>query len=455
MGVSVPSSDTESPTIVLVASIVPVGSSRTPLAPRTNGTSPRQTGRSARAERTGRVPSAPGRPRKTASIGKRMNIMWMPLLSGSHRPDPGERVRRAMRPIKFAQRPSADSMSAARRVPRVRFRATSRPEPGEGASRAGSEAGSVTSRAAVDGRRRPTRPLTPTCPGLLLGAGLWRQVDDDQDDGRPKDDDEQRREDAPDERKEHLDRGLGGLLLGALTALDAELLRLDLEDLRDRHTELLGLDDRADEVGQRGDLGTGDDVTQRVAASLADPDLGERPAELLGQRTVELLDDLAEGGVEAEAGPHGDRQQVERIRDLEQDRVLALAHPATEPELRDRVAERDTDAAHQEVEGDRQLHQADDHEQEEEDQAADDRPDSLDAEPVGDPEVAGISGESEPLLSLLLERAAGDPRNPTRHGGREGAKGSLDERLLKLELLEILGLHRSELRESGLDRIDR
>ena len=34
----------------------------------------------------------------------------------------------------------------------------------------------------------------------------------------------------------------------------------------------------------------------------------------------ELLDDLAERGVEAEAGPDGDRQQVERVRDLQQDR---------------------------------------------------------------------------------------------------------------------------------------
>ena len=34
---------------------------------------------------------------------------------------------------------------------------------------------------------------------------------------------------------------------------------------------------------------------------------------------VQLLDDLAERGVEAEAGPDGDRQQVERVRDLQQD----------------------------------------------------------------------------------------------------------------------------------------
>ena len=52
----------------------------------------------------------------------------------------------------------------------------------------------------------------------------------------------------PDHREEHLDRGLGRGLLGALAALDAQLLRLDLEHLGDRHAELLGLDDGADEV---------------------------------------------------------------------------------------------------------------------------------------------------------------------------------------------------------------
>ena len=92
------------------------------------------------------------------------------------------------------------------------------------------------------------------------------------------------------------------------------------------------------------DLGPGDDVAERVAARLADPDLGQRPAELVDERPLELLDDLAERRVEAEAGPDGDRQQVEGVRDLEQDRVLALLDPAAEPELGDRVAEEQADA---------------------------------------------------------------------------------------------------------------
>ena len=40
-----------------------------------------------------------GWPTKTASIGKRMNIMWIPLLSGSHRPASGSSEARPIRPM--------------------------------------------------------------------------------------------------------------------------------------------------------------------------------------------------------------------------------------------------------------------------------------------------------------------------------------------------------------------
>ena len=63
------------------------------------------------------------------------------------------------------------------------------------------------------------------------------------------------------------------------------------------------------------------------------------------ERALHLLDDLAERGVEAEAGPDRDRQQVERVRDLEQDQVLALLDAAAQPEVRDRVAEHQADDA--------------------------------------------------------------------------------------------------------------
>ena len=59
--------------------------------------------------------------------------------------------------------------------------------------------------------------------------------------------------------------------------------------------------------------------------------------------SLELLDDLAQRPVEAEAGADGDRQQVEGVRDHEQDGLLALLDAAAQPELGDRVAEHQAD----------------------------------------------------------------------------------------------------------------
>ena len=42
-----------------------------------------------------------------------------------------------------------------------------------------------------------------------------------------------------------------------------------------------------------------------------------------------------------------------------------------------------------------------------------------------------------------------------RQAGGQRAQGPLEERLLELELLEVLGLHGPELGQPGLDRVDR
>src|SRR5215212_9517588 len=172
---------TRSPTAVALASIVPTGSSRTPFARRTNGTRPRQAGRRRWTDRTTRSPAASGPPTNTASIGNRMNIMWIPLLSGSHRPWPSANDGRPIRPMNLSQSPSAASSAPATSVPRETFRARSRAS------------------AAI---KRPS-----SAESLRLPWGR-REVLHDQDDRRTEDDDEQGRKDAPDEREQHLDRRL-------------------------------------------------------------------------------------------------------------------------------------------------------------------------------------------------------------------------------------------------------
>src|SRR5205814_4894237 len=122
------------------------------------------------------------RPRNTASIGKRMKNMWIPF-PGIHIAFPGASVDRPIRPMNRAQNERAWSTSCARTVRRVSLIAPG-PRPG----------------------------------AVISSAGSDGQVLHDQDQGRPQDDHEQRREDAPDEREQHLDRRLRGLLLGALPA---------------------------------------------------------------------------------------------------------------------------------------------------------------------------------------------------------------------------------------------
>ena len=51
-----------------------------------------------------------------------------------------------------------------------------------------------------------------------------------------------------------------------------------------------------------------------VLAALADPHLVQRERELLAERPLDLLGELDDGRVEAEAGLDADGKQVERIR---------------------------------------------------------------------------------------------------------------------------------------------
>ena len=96
-----------------------------------------------------------------------------------------------------------------------------------------------------------------------------------------------------------------------------------------------------------------------------------------------------------------------------------------------------------------------DDEQEEEEHAADDRADGLDAEPVGGAQVARVAREREALLGLLGEGRGRHAGHASGQTGGERAQGPFHERRLELELLEVLGLHRAQLREPGLHRIDR
>ena len=131
---------------------------------------------------------------------------------------------------------------------------------------------------------------------------------------------------------------------------------------------------------------------------------------------------------------------------MQQDRLLALLDAAAEPELGDRVAEQQRRSAdhHEPIRNGGKPMTPTTTNSRKNRIAADDRADGLDAQPVGDAQVAGVAGEREPLLgaSRVNDVLAIRDIAPGQPGG-ERAQRPLDERLLELELLEVLGLHRA------------
>ena len=159
-------------------------------------------------------------------------------------------------------------------------------------------------------RRRPRRDRQPRSCRLLH----------DQDDGRAEDDDEQRREDAPDEREQHLDRRLG--------RLSSARCRRSMRSCSDWTWSTLEIETpscSAWMIAPMKFVSAGTSVRGMMSRSASRRALPTRISASArrnssDERALELLDDLAQRGVEAEAGADGDRQQVEGVRDLQQDR---------------------------------------------------------------------------------------------------------------------------------------
>ena len=191
------------------------------------------------------------------------------------------------------------------------------------------------------------------------------------------------------------------------------------------------------------------DITQRVPPGATHPHLGQRLAELVDERPIHLLHDLGERGVEAEARLDRDREQVERVRQLERHRHAPPADPAAEPELRrhesEAGAEEGEEQRHDERAG-RAARPSSEPENREGDEA-----EELHADPVGAAQAAGVAG----LLELRVGAgdhaavlAPADPGEPLDHRPHH----PLVERLLQLHLFQRLRLD-DELGESRLDRV--
>src|SRR5213076_2375237 len=216
--------------------------------------------------------SASRRPARPASVcrsrsSRRSSTAMMRSKPRSSRavPRPDRAVRpRTSRPPRWS---SSTSTSTASGLPSAAAAIAS----------AGDLGSSSVSFASLARRPDPNPPsLSDTATGSLELEDLG-QVQE----RRPEDDDEHRREDERDGREQHLDRRLHRLLLGEQLTLQAGVTSLDAQNATERDTELVGLDDRADEARhllRRAPVGH---LLQRLHPAFTDPHLAERKLELL------------------------------------------------------------------------------------------------------------------------------------------------------------------------------
>src|SRR5712691_5505655 len=329
---------------------------------------------------------------KSASIANRMKNIVMDPVFVMRRPSPSASPDRRMRPKARLRKLSATSQCVATTVPRVRFVIVRGPR-------------SVLDRAA----------------GLHRGERGGRE-----------DHDEERGENAADRREHDQDRRARRLLFGPLAAVGAHLLGLNAQHFRHRNTELIGLDDRRDQVLQLLDLDALVDATERLLTRLADALLGSRALQFLGERSLQLLRDFDDRGIESEAGLHGDREEVERVGQLVEDRAGAAAGPAAEIEVWDE--EPDDQPAEQAT--DREQRVAGNQVQQRRRRNGADYPDKrLDAEEKLD--AGRLHGSA---LEPDLERPRGvgwvETRDDRREALHDRFQRPLGDRPLQLELLE-------------------
>src|SRR4029077_9829162 len=199
-----------------------------------------------------------------------------------------------------------------------------------------------------------------------------------------------------------------------------------------RDAELIGLDDRGDEVRELLLLDAIGDAAQGFLPRLPDALLACGALELFREGALQLLGHLHERRVEAEAGLHGDREEVERVWKRLEDLLAAAAGAGAEVEVRGHEA--DDETAHGTGEGLRGVarQKVDDGGHGDE---ADERGERLHAE-----EELGARLLHARALQLERERFHRVRGIEAGHQAREAADDRLQravgERSLQLELLE-------------------
>jgi hypothetical protein len=129
-------------------------------------------------------------------------------------------------------------------------------------------------------------------------------------------DEEERNQNKYDERGDHFNGGLGGLLFGALAAGGAQGIGMNAESLSDAGAEAVGLNESADQGADVIDTGAINQIAQGLGPGFAgthfEVDQMEFVAEI-GMSVVEILADAHERLIEGESGFDADDGEVESV----------------------------------------------------------------------------------------------------------------------------------------------
>jgi hypothetical protein len=151
---------------------------------------------------------------------------------------------------------------------------------------------------------------------LLLAAGHGAQLPNELDDSRTNRDENNRRQDKDHKRGNHLNRGFGCLLFGALPAFRAEGVGMHAEGLGHAGAEAVCLNQC---TNQRADIVNAcslHQIPESLGAGLASSHLEVHEMEFIaeiGVGMVKILTDAHERLIEGESGLNADYGKVESI----------------------------------------------------------------------------------------------------------------------------------------------
>ena len=156
---------------------------------------------------------------------------------------------------------------------------------------------------------------------------------------RPKQHDEQGRQDEEDQRKQHLDRHLHGVLFGPLPPLDPHVFRLGLEDARNGDAVGVCLDHRPDESYGRPAHPPVRPSPGRLPCGTAPPGYPAASGSVRPPGAAAVFACPAHGGFETQSGLNRDQHLVQRVGKFQPDLFPALLGPVRDEDVRDEVSQ--------------------------------------------------------------------------------------------------------------------